>query len=118
MKVKVSISTMALQNSQDFAASHALHLRDAVGVTEDDTNLGRGEPLFRQLAEMVLNLKVERNGWGSSEVSDVILPFDDYACVASARLLGKQLHRGAMGTKTAESNCSSQQIESCSNLTE
>ena len=70
MKVEVSISTMALKDSQDFAASHALHLRDAVGVTEDDTNLGRGEPLFRQLADMVLNLKVERNGWGSSEVSD------------------------------------------------
>ena len=59
---------MALQDSQDFAASHALHLRNTVGVTENDTNLGRGKPLLRQLADMVLNLK--QRGWVGIEKSE------------------------------------------------
>eukprot|EP00354_Favella_ehrenbergii_P011133 CAMPEP_0170450546 /NCGR_PEP_ID=MMETSP0123-20130129/43_1 /TAXON_ID=182087 /ORGANISM="Favella ehrenbergii, Strain Fehren 1" /LENGTH=136 /DNA_ID=CAMNT_0010711857 /DNA_START=209 /DNA_END=621 /DNA_ORIENTATION=- len=45
--------TGLLQDSEDFAASDALALGDAVAISESDTNLGRGEALLRQLDNLI-----------------------------------------------------------------
>ena len=45
-----------LEDAQDLAAGHRLDLSDALAITKDDTNLGRGKTLLGELANAVLNI--------------------------------------------------------------
>lgn len=47
---------MGLQYPQNLATSDALHLSNAMRITENDTNLRRGQTLLRKLTDVVLNL--------------------------------------------------------------
>ena len=49
-----------LQDSEDFASSDALHLWDAMAISESDTDLRRGEALLRELDNLI-NEVVGRN---------------------------------------------------------
>ena len=48
------------QDSEDFASSDALHLWDAMAISESDTDLRRGETLLRELDNLI-NEVVGRN---------------------------------------------------------
>eukprot|EP00959_Pyramimonas_sp_CCMP1952_P421001 8819148-Pyramimonas_sp.AAC.1 len=48
--------TLALQDAQHLGAGNGAHLGDAVVITENHTNLGRGETLLGELAALLLNL--------------------------------------------------------------
>jgi hypothetical protein len=48
--------TVGLENTDDLLSSDRLDLGDTVGVTENDTNLGRGQTLLGKLADLVLNV--------------------------------------------------------------
>ena len=41
-----------LEDAEDLGPGDALHLGDSVGVTQDDTDLGRGQTLFGKLADL------------------------------------------------------------------
>jgi hypothetical protein len=45
-----------LEETEDLGAGDRLDLRDAVGITEDHADLGRGEALLGELADVVLNI--------------------------------------------------------------
>jgi len=49
---------MALEDAQHLAARHAAHLSDAVGVSENNTNLRGSQTLPSELAYMLLNLRL------------------------------------------------------------
>ncbi|KAF0732681.1 hypothetical protein Ae201684P_014462 [Aphanomyces euteiches] len=48
--------TVLLQDTQDLGTSHRLDLGNAVRVTQDDTNLGRGQTLLGELAHVIFNI--------------------------------------------------------------
>ena len=48
---------MSLQNAQDLATSDAPDLSNAMGVTENDADLRRGQALLCELADVILNLR-------------------------------------------------------------
>jgi hypothetical protein len=48
--------TVGLQDSENLVSSHKLDLGDTVRVTEDDTDLGRGETTLGQLEDLVADL--------------------------------------------------------------
>lgn len=48
--------TLLLQDAEDLAAGNVRHLRDAVGVTKDDANLGWRETLLRELGDLLHDL--------------------------------------------------------------
>ena len=52
--------TRLLQDSEDFASRDALHLWDAVAISESDTDLRWGETLLRELDNLI-NEVVGRN---------------------------------------------------------
>jgi len=45
--------TRLLQDSEDFAARDALHLWDAMAISESDTDLGWGETFLRELDNLI-----------------------------------------------------------------
>ena len=47
---------VGLEDANDLLASDGLDLGDAVGVTEDDADLGGGETLLGELADVLLDL--------------------------------------------------------------
>lgn len=53
------IDTMSFENAQNFVASDALDLSNAVGVSKNDTNLRRRQTLLRELAYVFFNLNKE-----------------------------------------------------------
>eukprot|EP00512_Aurantiochytrium_limacinum_P004068 CAMPEP_0171497618 /NCGR_PEP_ID=MMETSP0958-20121227/7375_1 /TAXON_ID=87120 /ORGANISM="Aurantiochytrium limacinum, Strain ATCCMYA-1381" /LENGTH=171 /DNA_ID=CAMNT_0012031887 /DNA_START=660 /DNA_END=1176 /DNA_ORIENTATION=- len=53
---ELSGKTVLLQNTGDLVAEHALDLGNTVGVTEDDTDLGRVKTLLGELAALLLDL--------------------------------------------------------------
>jgi hypothetical protein len=56
MNVDCSDRTLGLQDAEDFVASHALDLRDSVGITKNHTNLGRGKTLLGALHDLLNHL--------------------------------------------------------------
>lgn len=48
---------MSLEDPENLVTGDALHLRDAVGVTEDDADLRRREPFLRELKDVFLHLR-------------------------------------------------------------
>lgn len=48
--------TIGLEDPQDLVTGDTLNLSDTVTVTKDDTNLGRGDSLSRELEDVVLDL--------------------------------------------------------------
>ena len=48
--------SVGLEDADDLLAGDGLDLRDAIGVTEDNTNLGGGETLLGKLADVLLAL--------------------------------------------------------------
>lgn len=48
--------TVGLEDTEDLVSGHALDLGNTVGITEDDTDLGRGETLAGELEDVVRDL--------------------------------------------------------------
>jgi len=48
--------TLCLQNAENFGSRHEFHLSDSVGISENDTDLGRSEALLRQLVDLLLDI--------------------------------------------------------------
>lgn len=48
--------TVGLEDTEDLVSGDRLDLGDSVGVTENDTDLGRGKTLARKLEDVVVDL--------------------------------------------------------------
>lgn len=48
--------TVRLENTENLVTSDTLNLRNAVGVTKNDTNLGGGKTLLSELEDLLANL--------------------------------------------------------------
>jgi hypothetical protein len=49
--------TVGLQNTNNLLSGNMLDLRDTVGISQDNTNLGWGQTLLCELAHMFLNVR-------------------------------------------------------------
>ena len=54
-------NTMSFQDPKDLTPSDALHLSNAVRITKNDTDLRRCQPLLRELADVLPDLKNDSN---------------------------------------------------------
>jgi hypothetical protein len=52
---------MSFEDTEDFAASNALDLSNAVRITKNNTDLGRSQTLLSKLANSLINLKQIQN---------------------------------------------------------
>lgn len=53
---KLRSETVGLQDAKNFVTGNVGDLTDTVGITEKDTDLGGGEALFGELANMLVHL--------------------------------------------------------------
>jgi len=60
--------SVCLEDAHDLLSGDAVNLSDAVGVTEDHANLGRGETLLGEVADLFLDVgngELAPAGWGA-----------------------------------------------------
>ena len=59
---------VGLEDADDLLSGDGLDLRDTVGVTQDDTDLGRGQALLGELADVLLDIggrDLRPRGWSA-----------------------------------------------------